>query len=105
MFEGPKLADRRNGSELRGQDAGRQLHALSWSDLVARFAAAADLRRMLADASHENGGSFAEHAGRTLGGAEECIPSVNPNALGKGKSGNGMETVVGQSQTGDRGRE
>lgn len=105
MFEGPKLPDEGGTATRRGQDAGRRLHALSWSDLVARFAAAADLRRMLIEISHENGGSFVEHAGRALSGAEECKPDVNPNALGKGKSGNGMETVVGQSQTGDRGRE
>lgn len=105
MFEGRKLPDRGSGPVPRGQDAERHLRALSWPELVARFAAAADLRRMLSEVSHENGGSFAEHAGRTLTGAEQYKPSVNPNALGKGKSGNGMGTVVGQSQTGDRGIE
>ena len=105
MFEGSKLQDQGNTGARREQDAGPHLRALSWSELVARFAAAADFRRMFMDASYENGGSFIECAGRALGNAEECKPGVNPNALGKGKSGNGMETGVGQSQSGDRGRE
>lgn len=109
MFEGRKLPGEGRGAGWPGSgpasDTGEELRALSWPELVSRLGAAADLRRMLASANRDKRGSFSAGARRVLGEADHCIRPVNPNDLGNGKSGNGMETGVGQSQTGDRGRE
>ncbi|GEM_PF-1140817 len=96
MFEGkPPIAPDANGAN-HGETVGEDLCALNWSDLVAKLAAARDLRGELA--SHDDGAiaSFdaecAQHiashhdkalTGQTTGNGKY---GVNPDDLANGKA-------------------
>lgn len=58
----------------------------AWTDLVAKLAAARDLRGVLARAGGDEGSSFAPRAARALALRELGKGSVNPDALADGKA-------------------
>lgn len=69
--------------EERVDDGG--LSMLSWPELLARFTAARDLRRVMAKGDARGAGSFASDAARHLSQYEDAICPVNLVDLGNGK--------------------
>jgi hypothetical protein len=61
-------------------------HAPAWPDLVAKLAAARDLRGVLARVASDEGSSFAPQAARALALRDLGKGSVNPDALADGKT-------------------
>ena len=84
------------------------LRAFAWDELVAKLAAARDLRELFAGSRGESLASFAPQAARSLalcGSAEEADQgSVNPDALGAGK-GVRAKTIAAAGEAGDCDRE
>lgn len=80
---------------------GDALRPLDWGELVARFAAARDLRSLVAR-SAGNAGSFVAGAGM-LRAADGQRP-VNHNALGRGKAPTAISVAAaGEADVGDQG--
>ncbi|KLE34367.1 hypothetical protein [Aurantiacibacter luteus] len=95
MFEGkPPVPPLANGTHT-GDSSGAELCALTWSDLVARLAAARDLRREMAANDESGAASFdassalhIAHIGdrdtHTAGRGHQLL--VNPDDLANGKT-------------------
>lgn len=98
MFEGkPPFAPEAH-SAIAGETAADALCELSWTDLVAKLAAARDLRASLATAEDTTLASFDAESARHLAlhhepmRHEEYERSVNPDDLGNGKGACGKAT-------------
>ncbi|MDE1468189.1 hypothetical protein [Aurantiacibacter sp. D1-12] len=95
MFEGkPPLPPAASGSE-RGDSAAGELCALRWPDLVAKLAAARDLRAELAGQEDVSLASFDPHGAAHLASHSEKSPvdgkrSVNLDGLANGKGNGGI---------------
>jgi len=97
MFEGkPPIASGANTTE-HGEPVGEKLCALDWAELVAKLAAARDLRRELA--SDDGEGSFASfdaECAQHIAALHDKVPegqtagngkrAVNPDDLANGKA-------------------
>lgn len=85
----------------------QDLHPLEWADLVARFAAARDLRSGWRRAAHRDVGSFARFANRSALPVNAKTASVNHADLADGKA-DAAKTVstampdIGGAGPGDR---
>lgn len=109
MFEGkPPVAPVAKGQES-GDSAGEGLCAISWTDLVAKLAAARDLRAELSDCAEIGVASFDALSAQHLALHHDKHPpegkdSVNPDDLANGK---GPECMTGlradRINTGNRG--
>lgn len=96
MFEGKPLAAHDSRSSATGQMPEDALRELRWSDLVARLAAARDLRAELARAEDVALASFDADSARRLATRHEPQhdaldfaqdqDGVNPDDLGNGKA-------------------
>jgi hypothetical protein len=83
------------GASFDGAAAPGQLRAPDWKGLVARFQAAHALRRAMADsAARPDGGSFPDACASVLATNRESLSSVNPDALGNGKSLSAIAGIV-----------
>lgn len=84
------------------------MRAFEWDELVAKLAAARDLRGLFAAARGDSPGSFAAGAAHAFAIAEKTSSpnkgSVNPDALGAGKRP-GARTVAAAVEAGDCDRE
>jgi hypothetical protein len=80
MFEGKALHD-----QFAETGDGLALRELAWADLVARLAAARDLRRELDRAVGMPGGGFGQFTKLAWEAQDEGKRLVNRNALGAGK--------------------
>jgi hypothetical protein len=107
MFEDRNLAGRAvQGGPGQAGEGGAPLRPLLWSELVARFAAARDLRHAVTLSHGAAPGSFDGGAARWLNDLGKGKPAVNPDALGNGKPGKGMAGRDGNNaRIGDRGTE
>jgi hypothetical protein len=79
---------------------------LDWVGLKARFLAIHAFRRSIYDTGRlaQFGGSFAEASGEVLASVRGTSPTVNPTALGNGKSRYSKDgSVAVPSTPGDRG--
>ncbi len=105
MFEGKILQP---GHELPGAeyDFGADgLRPLHWDELLARFGAARDFRRVMQQAAAAREGSFDLGSARHLATLGEGQRGINPFALTNRKMGQSMEAAVNsETPTGDRGR-
>ncbi len=63
------------------------LHAMGWPELVAKIAAAQDLRAVVADASARNEASFGAGAAQCFAALGKGKPNINHEALSAGSSG------------------
>jgi hypothetical protein len=105
MFEGKILQP---GHALPGAESefgADGLRVLQWEELVARFGAARELRRVMQQAAGAREGSFDLGSARHLATLGEGQRGINPFALTNRKMGQSMEaTVNSETLTGDRGR-
>jgi hypothetical protein len=99
MFEGNL------SSVVAGQaeDAGA-LRAVAWSELVAKLAAARDLRAVFAVSRRGSLASFAPQAARALALRDAGEQSINPDALEHGKGPRAI-SIAAAVAAGDRDRE
>lgn len=99
----------RSGAEIGAQETATDaegLRALSWGELVARFGAARDFRRMMDGRLLTGSASFNLASARHLAGRGEGKPGINPFALGNRKIADGMRfPETGNGIPGDRGRQ
>jgi hypothetical protein len=98
----------RSDAESGLQDAAfdaEGLRSLSWAELVARFGAARDFRRVMGGRLLAGGSSFNLASARHLAGRGEGKPGINPFALANGKIADGMGSPeMGDDSGGVRGR-
>lgn len=85
------------------------LHAFAWDELVAKLAAARDLRELFAGSRGGSLASFAPQAARALALCESAEGEadqgcINPDALGHGK-GVRANTIAAAGEAGDCDRE
>lgn len=80
MFEGTLPSVSPHGSAKAGA-----MRAVAWPELVAKFAAARDLRTLWAGGTRQSLASFATGAAGALGHFGDVKPPVNPDALVDGK--------------------
>jgi hypothetical protein len=96
MFEGkpPRAVD---ASPFQDQPDGEVLRALSWSDLVARLAAARDLRASFARAGELSEASFDAGSARRIAAHHNGKHSINldDSSNGKGPRGKAGPAVQG----------
>ena len=85
MFEGKPPSSAAAHPFGEPQD-GESLRPLSWSDLVARLAAARDLRGSLGDDAPPADGSFDAGCARRIAAQHNGKHSVNLDDLGNGKT-------------------
>lgn len=71
---------------LAGLPEGKDWHPLEWADLVARFAAARDLRRGWRSPAQRDAGSFARFANRNAAPVNTKAAPVNHADLADGKA-------------------
>ncbi len=86
MFEGKILHD-----QFSETGDGLALRELAWADLVARLAAARDLRGELDGVAGEAGGGFEHYAKLACTAQGKGKRAVNRNALGHGKDDGAKE--------------
>ena len=93
MFEGkpPKSAE---GHAAEGQRESETLRPLSWSELVARLAAARDLRASLTGRVSRSDASFDASSARCIAAHHNGKHLVNPEDSGSGK---GLEAIANQA--------
>lgn len=82
---------------------GGPLSVPGWAELVARLAAANELRRAVSCEGRHRAGNFECFGSRGEGSLPTCEPIVNPDdlAYGKGAGGNVLATANNR-RTGDR---
>ena len=90
MFEGKPPLPPQASADAREENLAGELHALSWSDLVAKLAAARDLRSEIVIVDDASPASFDAESARRLASLTERPEgdgkqAVNPLALGNGK--------------------
>lgn len=90
MFEGKLPLASGISGEKRGESAPEELCSIEWTELVARLAAARDLRRELGQGDEDALASFDAHCARQISGSHDNAPEeskrgVNPEDLGNGK--------------------
>lgn len=90
MFEGKLPVPSGLSGDERGESVREELCPIEWSELVARLAAARDLRRELAASSDAAMASFDAHCARQIAASHEFTPGngkhgVNPEDLANGK--------------------
>jgi hypothetical protein len=99
----------RSGAEVGAQETAfdaEGLRVLSWGELVGRFGAARDFRRVMDGRLLAGGASFNLASARHLAGRGEGKPGINPFALANGKIADGMGFAdTGDGLPGDRGRQ
>jgi hypothetical protein len=77
--------------------------AVEWPDLVAKFAAARDLRELFAADARRSLASFAPDAAQALAGCAQAERDVNPEALSHGKFHGPTEvSAANDARDGDR---
>ena len=88
MFEGkpPKSAE---GHAAEGQRESETLRRLSWGELVARLAAARDLRASLTGRVSRSDASFDASSARCIAAHHNGKHIVNPDVSGSGKGPEG----------------
>lgn len=95
MFEGKTPFPPAASGSDRGDSAGEELCALKWPDLVAKLAAARDLREELARVEDDALASFDPHGAAHLASHHEKSPvdgkrDVNLDSLVNGKDTDGI---------------
>jgi hypothetical protein len=104
MFEGKIL---QAGAALSGSESefgADGLRPLGWDELVARFGAAREFRRVMLEAVRTREGSFDHGSARHLATLGEGQRGINPFALTNRKMAQSKEELVSETKTGDRGR-
>lgn len=84
MFEGKIPSAESRTPHLDGNEQGGELRPVSWGDLVARLAAARELRSALHEELHSDA-SFDPDSARRLAARGDCKAGVNPEDLVNGK--------------------
>ena len=84
MFEGKIPSAEARTPHLGVKEQGSELRPVSWGDLVARLAAARELRSALHEELHGEG-SFDPDSARRIAARGECKAGVNPEDLVNGK--------------------
>jgi hypothetical protein len=99
MFEGkpPRMADSGASEAAPGDDV---LRALSWHDLVARLAAARDVRSSSVSSQSHGDGSFDAGSARRIAAHHHGKQSVNLEDLSDGKGPAGMPVQAQRGATG-----
>jgi hypothetical protein len=85
MFEARHISAAPGGSR-----DGAAVRVPQWEELVARLAAARDLRRSLGDATRARGGGFARFAQPHRQAVNTCEGEINQPGLADGRGGAGI---------------
>ena len=105
MFEGKILQPGHALSGAEGEFGADGLRPLAWDELVARFGAAREFRRVIRQAANAREGSFDLGSARHLASLGEGQRGSNPFALTNRKMAQSMDaSVSSETKTGDRGR-
>jgi hypothetical protein len=90
MFEGKLLTTHAGLPTDRSDGGQRELRAISWSELVAQFDAARELRSALGTGEAGSDASFAPEPARHIAALCDGKPDVNLDALANRKQGNAI---------------